>query len=77
MLVLGCDVDDEVVDTVGDQLGDLVAQLGGRVDVDLAADGDDRCTLDLTGRKCQIHVHSPGFRPNFRRRARSHSRPLH
>ena len=34
-------VDDEVVDAGGDQLGDLVAQLGRGVDVDLAADGDD------------------------------------
>ena len=42
-------VDHEVVFTIADQLGDLVSQARGRVDVDLAADLDDGVTILATG----------------------------
>jgi hypothetical protein len=38
-----------------DQLGDLVAQLRSRVDVDLSADGDDRTVVDLTSLERKVH----------------------
>ena len=40
-------VDDDVVDAGGDQLGDLVPQLGRGVDVDLAADRNDGLPIDV------------------------------
>src|SRR5215216_4340407 len=54
-------VDDDVVGPGGDQLGELVAQAGRRVDVDLAPDGDDSGAVGLAGRKSQVHVVSTAF----------------
>src|SRR5918995_682205 len=51
-------VDDDVVGAGGDELGELVAQPRGGVDVDLATDGDDGRAVGLVGRKSQVHVFS-------------------
>ena len=58
-------VDDQLVVAFPDQFGDLVPQLGCRVDVDLPADGDNRATVHLAGLQRKIHGHSsePGAYP--------------
>src|SRR4051812_46482644 len=48
-------VDDELVVALADELGDLVAELRGRVDVDLPTDGDNRTTVHLAGLQRKIH----------------------
>src|SRR4051794_22153473 len=48
-------VDDEIEMSVAYQLGDLVPELGSRVDVDLPADGDDRAAVDLTSLQRKVH----------------------
>src|SRR6478735_427728 len=55
----GFHVDDDVVDTGRDELGDLVPQLRGGVDVDLATDRNDGLPIDIAGRKSQVHFVSP------------------
>src|SRR3954463_6487273 len=58
-------VDHQLVVTVTDELGDLVAELRRRVDVDLPADGDNRATVHLAGLQRKIHGLSsePGAYP--------------
>ena len=53
-------VDDDVVGAGRDQLGDLVAELGRGVDVDLAADGNDGLPTGVARRQSQVHHKSPG-----------------